>query len=258
MKKILTLAALASIAVACSTKVDEPVQYGTLSVSLGEPSVEVVSKAAETTLDPASEEAKNFTVSILNNAHQQMYSKTYFEFQTQTLPLGTYYVTAENMTEVAAEVGNGQMRLYGRSADITLSKTQLTQTATVNCTVANAKVSVAFDESVEGRFDGLQVVLAGGTTENRAVTVAHTTTGVITETWFNPSSLTYIISGTFKSADAGKEVSITNTIELEAKDNVKLVVKLNLENGQVLVPTITYDTTLDDPTEIEGEFNPYN
>lgn len=254
--KILTLAALAFISVACSTKVEEPIQFGQLSVSLGEPSVEVISKVP-TTLDQTSDEAANYTVSVYDGDDTQLYSKTYDQFQTQTLPFGTYYVTAENMTAEKAEEGDGQMRLYGCSADITLSSTQLTQTATVNCTVANAKVSVAFDESVADRFENLQVVLAGGTTSGRSFTIAQTATGVETVKWFNPSTLTYTITGTFSYSGVTKPVEISNSVVLNAKDNVKLLVKLNLENGQVLVPTITYDTTLADPTEIEGEFNPY-
>lgn len=45
-KKILTVAALLSMTVACTRETDEPLQYGELSVRLSaEPTVEVVSKA---------------------------------------------------------------------------------------------------------------------------------------------------------------------------------------------------------------------
>lgn len=255
--KILTAMALSLLAVACTRMVDEPLLYGELGVALsGEPSVEVVSKAPQT-LDPESDEADAYMVRIFDSAHQQKYEAAYSAFQTQTLPLGAYYVTAENCSEAQAEEGNGKMRLYGRSAEVTLAPEALVLTATVNCTVANAKVSVQFDESVAGRFSDLQVSLSGGTTRTAPVVVAQTATEVVTETWFNPSELTYTISGTFTSGGANKPVEISKTVQLQAKSNIKLVVKVNLANGQ-LMPDVTFDTQMDDSTEVPGEFNPYN
>lgn len=256
-KKILTAAALALMTVACTQKVEQPLKYGQLSVSLsGEPSVEVVTKA--TALDQTSEDAKDYTVRIYDktDAPGLKYEASYYEFATQTLPLGTYYVTAENCTEAEAETGNGQMRLAGKSADVTLSADALTGTATVECAVTNAKVSVQFDASVAGRFSDLKVTLSGGTTRAEAITVAETVSDVVTETWFNPSALTYTISGTFTGSGMNKEVNLSKSIELAAKNNIMLLVKVNLENGQ-LTPSVTIDTTIDEPTVENGEFNPY-
>jgi hypothetical protein len=248
--------ALALMAVACSTEVKETLQYGELSVALsGEPVIEALTKAP-VALDPQSKDAENYTVRIFNDADAVQYEETYAEFAAQRLQLGTYYVTAENCTEAEAEAGNGKMRLYGRSADVNLSAEALSQTAEVGCTVANAKVSVEFDSSVQGRFSGLQVTLAGGTTPDRSLTIAQTEAGVITETWFNPSSLTYTISGTFTGSGMTKPVEIVKTITLEAKNNIKLLVRVNLENGQ-LSPSITVDTDIDNLQETTEEFNPY-
>ena len=62
--------ALAVFAVACnSERIDDPVQYGELSVALsGTPEVEVITKSAET-LDPTSDLAKEYTVRILNSSN---------------------------------------------------------------------------------------------------------------------------------------------------------------------------------------------
>lgn len=254
--KILTAAALTFVAVACSTEVEETLQYGQLSVALsGEPEVEVVTKAAELLgqTDPA---AADYMVRIYDSSDALQYEASYSTFEAQRLPLGTYYVTAENCTEAAAEEGNGKMRLYGRSADVNLTADALSKTATVDCAVANAKVSVRFDESVEGRFTNLKVTLNGGTERETPVVIAETETDVVTEVWFNPSQLTYSITGTFTGSGMNKAVNISNTVSLEAKNNILLLVKVNLDNGQ-LMPSITVDTQLDDPTEIPGEFNPY-
>ena len=249
--------AMTIMAVACTQKADEPLQYGELSVALsGEPTVEVVTKAPQT-LEQTAEEASAYVVRIFDSSNDSMkYEETYDAFETQRLPLGTYYVTAENCTETQAEEGNGKMRLYGCSEEVTIAPETLTPTAIVNCVVTNAKVSVEFDESGAGRFAGLQVTLAGGTTPDRSLTIAQTEAGVITETWFNPSSLTYTISGTFTGSGMTKPVEIVKTITLEAKNNIKLLVRVNLENGQ-LSPSIKVDTDIDNLQETTEEFNPY-
>lgn len=251
--KILTAAAFALSVVACNQKTDQPLQYGELSVALsGEPVVEVISKSVQT-LDPESAEASDYMVRIFDSSNALQYEAAYNVFESQKLPLGTYYVIAENCTEAEAEADYGRMRLYGRSEDITLSATSLSQTAEVACTVANAKVTVVYDSSVSGRFNGLKVEITSG---ERTLTVNETATGVETVTWFNPAELTYTISGTFDPDGMNKSVNITKSITVQAKSNIKLVVKVNLENGQ-LVPNITFDTTIDDPTSEDAEFNPY-
>ncbi|MBO5420253.1 MAG: DUF4493 domain-containing protein [Bacteroidales bacterium] len=254
--KILTIAALSLLTVACTKKVDTPDMYGELSVTLsGEPTVEVVSKAAET-LEPTDPEAAGYMVRIYDSAEVLKYESSYSDFEAQKLLLGDYYVTAEDCSEAAAEEGKGKMRLYGRSDKVSLTADALFQTATVNCNVVNAKVSVQFDESVKNRFTGLQVSLSGGTTREKPIVITETETGVVTETWFNPSQLTYTISGTFSANGINKAVEITKTRTLQAKDNLLLMVKVNLDNGQ-LMPSLKVDTQINDLTEVPEEFNPY-
>ncbi len=254
MKKILTGAlGLALMAVACNTLGEPEVQYGEISVSLGEPDVEVVTRAAET-LDPSSADAADYTVRILNSSGVEQYKAKYNVFETQRLPLGDYYVTAENCSEAEAEQDNGQMRLFGESAVLTLSADNLSQTVRVDCEVVNSRVAVVFDSTVENRFEGLKVVLAGAST-GRSVTVGQTASGVETETWFNPQTVNYTISGRF--TQLGKDIKIEGSRTLAAKNNIKLVVKLNLSNGQLL-PVVTVNKDIDNPSEIPGEFNPYN
>ena len=258
MKKFsLSLITLACTIAACNTvSIEQPAQYGKLSVALSdEPTVEHVTKAP-TSLKQTDAEAENYTVRVFDSSDALKYESLYSKFEAQRLQLGTYYVTAENCTESAAEEGNGKMRLYGCSENIVLSTTQLSQTATVDCTVQNAKVSVKFDESVTGRFSNLKVTLSGGTTRASAIEISETASDVVTETWFNPSELTYTISGTFTASGMSKPVNISKSVNLIARNNVLLIVKVNLENGQ-LMPSITFDTQIDNTTEIPEEFNPY-
>ncbi len=250
---------VALIAVACNSVKEDtaPVQYGEISVSLGDPELEVITKAF-TALDPESDEASQYVVRVFSydTNEQQGIDATYKDFQPMKLPLGKYYVSAENCTPIEAEEGDGKMRIAGDSKDapITLTSDNLSQTATVNCSVANARVAVVYDESVSGLFDNLQVVITGED-GSRVKTVAEMATGVEKEFWFNPQTISYVISGTFKQLN--KVISIEGTRTLAAKNNIKLWVKVNLSNGQLL-PQIQIDKELDSPTDVPGLFNPYN
>lgn len=244
------------LAVACQTeKMDPSTGYGTLDIALsGDSSIDVVVKSQQ--LTPS--EAAAYNVSVFDDNDVCKYGPVkYSAFEAQVLPMGTYYVTAESCTESEAESGRGKMRLAGKSADITLSPSAISQIARVECSVTNAKVTVAYDESISGMFTDLKVVLSGGTTSGRKVTVAETSAGVKTEVWFNPSSLTYTISGTFKPS--GKVLTLSGSSRsLAAKDNISLLVKLNLDNGEISAsPEIVVDVAMKQEVPVEEEFNPY-
>lgn len=244
------------MAVACQTeKMDSSLGYGTLDVTLtGESHFDVVLKSPQTL---SAQEAADYNLSIFDKSDVLKYGPVkYRDFKAQVLPMGTYYVTAESCTVAEAEAGNGKMRLAGTSADVVLSPTSISQTAQVECTVANAKVVVVYDSSVSGMFDGLKVEIAGGTTAGRKVTVSETTAGQETETWFNPSSISYTIKGKFKPT--GKDLTLSGTRTLSAKDNLRLLVKLNLENGEITAsPVIVVDVAVSQQVSVEEEFNPY-
>lgn len=254
MKKLLlSLIPLACAAVACNTvRIEEPVRYGQLSVALAdEPVIEVQTKGG-TALNKGSEDAKAYKVSVFNSSgEQQGETATFYDFQAQTLPFGTYYVTAENCTEEEAENLNGMMRLAGKSDNVTLSLENLRGTASVECTVTNAKVTVEFDSSVS-KFTDLNVKLTGGTTGTRrssGITITESTEDK--ETWFNPSILSYTISAT------GVQ-SVTGTRDLKAKDNIKILVKLNQQTGELSVSAVSVDESITEGGQIDGSFNPYN
>ncbi len=252
MKRIIFYAtALACMAVACNSVEDPtvPVQYGEISVSLGEPDLEVITKAA------LPDDTDNYTVRVFNSSDAQQGTDVLFkDFQPMKLPLGTYYVTAENCTEAEAEEGNGRMRLFGESSPVVLTETALSQSAEVLCTVANARVAVAYDAKVAGNFDNLTVTVKGK--EGRQVTFPETEAGVETESWFNPQTISYTISGTFKQT--GATVSASGEYTLAAKNNIKLFVQIKLDNGQVLAPVITINKEYDSSTDVPAVVNPYN
>lgn len=273
--KLIYAMALASMAVACNSAIiDAPQRYGEISVSLGSPDVAVVTKADPVTLTPESDGASDYTVRIFNDNGEKMHEVTYDKFtEAKVLPFDTYYVTVENCNEAAAEDGFGVMRLYGRTEDdIILDASNLSASAIVNCKVANAKVSVVFDESVKDKFESLDVTLSRiaddeNNLASRTVTVSQPSfpenaAEVMVETWFNASSvLNYTIEGVFNAGGVNNTVSLANKedepITLGARSHVKIVVRASY--GE-LVPDVAYidfDTEIADPTVVPGGFNPY-
>ena len=246
MKKVFILTALTVLPASCQRiEMSKPVQYGSLSVAMdAEVKVEAVTKAA-------ADDLNNYTVTVAGNAEGLPKSCLYSAFQPLTLPLGTYTVSAENCTSTAAEDGNGCKRLYG-STNVTISESNLTPTAKFTCSVANALVTVEFDKSATDHISNLKVSLKGGTSGR---TVPVTTTG--TEVWFNPSTVSWTITG--KITSIKKDVNLTGSKKLAAKNHLKIIVSVNLENGQISAkPTITLDTNMNSAEEKKEEFNPYN
>ena len=239
MKKVLILTALTVLAASCQRlEMSKPLQYGSLSVAMdAEVKVEAVTKAAATDLN-------NYTVTVAGSAEGLPKSCLYSAFQPLTLPLGTYTVSAENCTSTDAETGNGCKRLYG-STNVTIDEAHLTPTAEFTCSVANALVTVEFDKSATDHIDDLEVSLTGGTSGR---TVSVTTSG--TEVWFNPSTVSWAITGNIASIN--KDVDITGSKSLVAKNHLKIVVSVN---GQMAAPTITLDTVRNAAEPVE--FNPY-
>ena len=247
MKKVFILTALTVLAASCQRlEMSKPLQYGSLSVTMdAEVKVEAVTKAPAT-----AEELANYKVKVIGQ-NQTHYDGLYSAFQPLKLPLGTYTVSAENCTSTVAETGNGCKRLFG-STEVTISESNLNPTAEFTCSVANTLVTVEFDKSATDHISDLEVSLKGGTSGR---TVPVTTTG--TEVWFNPSTVSWAITGNIASIN--KAVDIKGSKDLVAKNHLKIVVSVNLENGQIsAAPTITLATNLNTAVEQNEVFNPYN
>lgn len=248
MKKVIIMTALTVLAASCQRlEMSKPLQYGSLSVAMdAEVKVEAVTKAPAT-----AEELANYKVKVIgqDQASTSYYDGLYSAFKPLKLPLGTYTVSAENCTSTVAETGNGCKRLFG-STEVTISESNLNPTAEFTCSVANTLVTVVFEDSATDHIDNLKVSLKGGTSGR---TVPVTTTG--TEVWFNPSTVSWAITGNIASIN--KAVDIKGSKDLVAKNHLKIVVSVNLENGQIsAAPSITLDTNLSEAKQNE-EFNPY-
>ena len=246
MKKVFILTALTVLAASCQRlELSKPLQYGSLSVAMdAEVKVEAVTKAA-------ADDLNNYTVTVAGSAEGLPKSCLYSAFQPLTLPLGTYTVSAENCTSTEAETGNGCKRLFG-STEVTISESNLNATAEFTCSVANTLVTVVFDASATQHITNLKVELTGGDS-NRTVSVNASNT----EVWFNPSTVSWKITG--KITSINKNVEMTGSKSLVAKNHLKINVSVNLDNGQIsAAPSITLDTNLSEAVEHNEKFNPYD
>lgn len=263
-KAFLYMMVVAFGAVSCNdVRIEAPADYGELSVVLaGEPVVDVVSKAySELTAD----KAKDYYIAVYDNQEctgTPKVSKTkYSELSNPILiPAGTYYVWAESCETGIAENGNGCMRLAGTSEAVVV-RAGFSESAIVDCSVVNAKVSVVFDSSVAGKFkDNALTVTLKRTDPSRTLDAEYSEGGK--EFWFNAGSLVkYEISGI--SALTSERVTATGTITgtgedgtLAARDNIQLNIKAVSSNG-ILTLTPSVDTNVEKEDDITVGFNPY-
>lgn len=256
---------MAIVTASCNdVRIEAPEDYGELSVVLaGEPVVDVVSKASS---ELTADQAKDYYIAVYSDPEctgDPVVGKTkYSELSNPILiPAGTYYVWAESCGTAVAENDNGCMRLAGTSEAVVV-RAGFSESAIVDCSVVNAKVSVVFDSSVAGKFkdDALTVTLKR-TDPSRTRTLDAQYSEGEKEFWFNAGSLVkYEISGI--SALTKETVTATGTItgtgeggKLAAKDNIQLNIKAVSSNG-ILTLESSVDTDIE-KGNIIGSFNPY-
>lgn len=244
MKKVFHLAIIAALAVGCRT-LDMYQAMGTLSVSL-EPEVNVQVKACDENDTP------NYTVSVtsLSDVSGHPYQSAFKDFKPLDLPMGTYTVSAENCTADEAVSGYGRKRLFG-TKDVTLSYEKPNQTVNLDCILVNSLISIIFDPSVTGVFDDLKVTVQSGT---RSVVIKEG--DKVSEAWFNPAAISWTISGVSKAT--GKTVSQEDGRTLDARQNLKITVKVTYSDGLISVtPGISIDK-ISELKENKNDINPYN
>ena len=245
MKKVFHLAIIAALAVGCRT-LDMYQAMGTLSVSL-EPEVNVQVKACDENDTP------NYTVSVTSRSDVSglPYQSAFKDFKPLDLPMGTYTVSAENCTADEAVSGYGRKRLFG-TKDVTLSYEKPNQTVNLDCILVNSLISIILDPSGTGVFNDLKVTVQSGT---RSVVIKEG--DKVSEAWFNPAAISWTISGVSKAT--GKTVSQEGNRTLDARQNLKITVKVTYSDGMISVgPEIIIDKNISKSDENKNDINPYN
>lgn len=249
MKKVFHLAIIAALAAGCQT-LDIHQSMGSLSVSL-EPEVNVEVKACD------ENDKDNYIVSVTSASAVSglPYQSAFKDFKPLDLPMGTYTVSAENCTAEEAVRGYGHKRLFG-SKDVTLSYEKPNQTVNLDCVLVNSLISIIFDPSVAEVFNDLKVTVKSGTgTETRSVEIKEG--DAVREAWFNPANISWTISGVSKAT--GNDVSQKGSRTLEARQNLKITVKVTYSDGMISgTPDISIDSEISEVKEHKNDINPYN
>lgn len=237
MKKALIYILSAFAFVSC---VDRIVPHG----AVGQISVELMTELpVKSATELTSEEASMYRISVLDESGnpakkesgEEITTIFYKGFQTVTVPLDQeYQVTAESCTIEESERGNGCARYFGNSGLFALNTSNIYQKARITCHQTNALVTVVFDPSLTGRFTDLMVTLTSG---SRTLQISES--DQVTMTYFTPASLSYTVSGIYTETAYDVDISSLSPVVLEAEDNIRLVIKLDLTHGQSAMPSIS-------------------
>lgn len=176
----------------------------------------------------------------------------YKDFETVTVAWNqSYQVTAESCTVEESEEGLGCARYVGNSGLFELNASNIYEKAEIVCSQTNALVTVVFDSSVSDRFNDLKVTLESG---GRVLEITESADEV--ETYFTPAALSYSISGSY--AETSYQVNLSgDPLALEAKDNIRLIVKLDLTHGLAAMPSLTVTEEYASEVEDDCEIDPY-
>lgn len=244
MKKLLALAGIALIAAACTNN-DEPVQEcGQINLTLENSTAPEIEVNTRTVTDLTETDAKDYNIQVLQNGNVKLESTNFLTFKNTTFifPIGSgYTVTAESCTEEVGQSANdgvGQIRYFGTSAPFEVRTNEISNVK-VTCTMANAKVSIAYDEVFAQVFNGYTVEVSTEAEPSRIITFDSK----------NPN-LKCTVSGTYK----GNVRTATQTIQLEAAKWYKLNIKTSA-SGRIDMGISVNDTVEEKPQDVE--VNPY-
>ncbi len=220
----------------------EPQRTGSISLSLSSDREVVVDTKAETV------DCSNFLVDIYGETFLgQSYKSEQFKFSEMTepvvIPFGYYYVSAQNLTEAAAEEGYGSVRYYGVSEEVDILSNETTAVQVV-CKMANGKVTFTLDASFLEDFEDASVEMTVG---SRTVSMDGSDADGSNDVYFNVSeegmSLIYKVFGTVgKGTEQEKRLTYTNAsspLTLMPAKWAKITIKSN-HNG-IIGPGITVD-----------------
>lgn len=261
MKKLLALAGIALIAAACTNN-DEPVQEcGQINLTLENSTAPEIEVSTRTVTDLTETDAKDYNIQVLQNGNVKLESTNFLTFKNTTFifPIGSgYTVTAESCTEEVGQSANdgvGQIRYFRTSAPFEVRTNEISNVK-VTCTMANAKVSIAYDEVFAQVFNGYTVEVSTEAEPSRIITFDSNgkCNSIYDAAFFNIDSknpnLKCTVSGTYK----GNVRTATQTIQLEAAKWYKLNIKTSA-SGRIDMGISVDDTVEEKPQDVE--INPY-
>lgn len=226
-----------SLLMGCTNELDSPIPMeGTGRIALQVSSDSKMQTRGEQ--KELTEEQKNqFTVCIYRGS-TLLVSKIFSQLTEEDLTVQTgsgYKVTAESCSLEEAEDGFGQIRLFGTSPSLEVTKGQ-TSKASVHCTPANAGVNVVTTENFNAIFSSYEMKVSHGGRELTFTPQNANTTG-----YYNVpadgATLTYSLKAT--PTAGGNPVTASSTIRLQVGKISQL--KLDTTAKGTITLGITYD-----------------
>ncbi len=225
------------------------------------PVVEVVTRASDVEVD-------DFRVYVTSS--EKSYSYFYNEMAGGVVvSSGMYTVAAENVSEAVSLSSNsnwGQPRYYGQSEEKQVGGKSEATEFSLTCTMANAALSVAFDETIVRNFLDYTVVAYTDDSRKLEYNSGNTSAGAPAIGYFSPKTLHYEFHGEYKDYSnpaPGADYTLRNmkmsgTKELAKATQLNLTFKTSDQNGTLgLAITVDpsyenlYETVMVDPNAAE-------
>lgn len=249
MRRLHIYAFMLLAAASCSQKMSAPELYGSMDLRLSsDVEVEVAAKAD----DAGTFDLYNISITgTLTGNDPYTASAVYGQIEEPlVLPYGLYTIEAESCTVAQAHEGYGCVRFRGVTEGIQVKSPAENPTqVSVECHMANAKVSVAFEDGFLSDFTGVRAELAMG---DRKLTLTPDQAGLV-QAYFNvDASGSMIAYSVFGSVDGVERKYASSVFVLPAK-HAMLTFKSN-HNG-ILGPQVTVDGEMG-TNEITGSIVP--
>lgn len=249
MRRLYIYAFMLLAVASCSQKLSGPDLYGSLDLKI---SFDVEAEVSTKTDDAGSFALYNISLTGTRTGNDPYTaSVVYGEIEAPlVLPYGLYSVEAESCTEIQAHEGYGCVRFYGMTEGVQVKAPVENPTpVSVECRMANAKVTVAFDEGFLSDFTDVRAELAMG---DRKLTLTPEQASSV-QAYFNVGvSGSEIHYSVFGSVD-GVEREYASSILLMPAKHASLKFKSN-HNG-ILGPQVTVDGEMG-TNEITGSIDP--
>lgn len=254
MKRYFLAIAMVTLLVGCNEKITlDSMEGGTINpVLTSDVEISVFTKGS-TTL--SADAAKNYNLKITKPNLGVAFEGEYSTFDpTKTYSAATgYTIEAESCTEAEAapKSGKGCARYYGSNTFNVVANQS--NSVTVECSMANSKAGVVFDQTFIDVFDEYSVEITVG---ERSATYQSNTLDT-DAFYFNipeeGATLSYTITGTFNGTEKKHNGTVS---KIEKAKYVKLTIKANITNGTIGAPTITVDNACTEQSQ-DVEVNPY-
>ncbi len=234
---LFSLGALAS----CQKSLISRQADGMISVHVeNSPVVEVVTKAGEDV------PADDFNVYVSSDA--ATFSYVYKDMPpVVTVPVGTYVVSADNVTEAQSLTQPdqwGQVRYAGASVAKEVAAGSEATEFSLTCTMANTAVSVLFGENIDKHFDNYTVTAYTVDTRKLVFDAVNTVGDAPVVGYYTPSTLYYEFTGNFMEEAA--PMTIRGSKPLRAATHLHLTFRISEQNGGIGKPEIIVDATCED------------